>query len=97
MIEAIDGRKPLFECMEIRGQCALFGDGTPAWAEDGVCFIHAVIAEKRASEVMAGHTLASIDVRAAAKAPKEHAGDTKVWLAVRTPKRRRRDSVAEAG
>lgn len=97
VIEAIDGRKPLFECMEIRRQCALFGDPTSGWAKDDVCFIHAVMAEKRAREVMAGHTLASIAMRAAAKAPKEHAGDMQDWLAARTPQRRRRGSVAKAG
>ncbi len=99
VIEAIDGRKPLFECKEIRGQCALFGDRTPAWAEDGVCSIHAVMieAEKRAREVMAGHTLASIAGRAASKAPKEHAGNIKDWLAARTPQRRRRGAAAKAG
>lgn len=34
---------------------------------------------------------------AAAKAPREHAGNIKDFLAARTPQRRRRDSVAKAG
>lgn len=97
VIEAIDGRKPLFECKEIRGQCALFGDRTPAWAQDGVCSIHAVMieAEKRAREVMAGHTLADIAARAASKAPTEHPGHIQGWLAARTPQRRRRGAAAK--
>lgn len=92
VIEAVDGRKALFECKEIRAQCALFGDRTPVWAMDGVCSIHAVMieAEKRTREVLAGHTLASIAGRAAAKAPKDHADRVKEWLAARTPRRRRR-------
>src|SRR6187549_2434631 len=32
VVEAIDGRKPLFDCQEIRGKCAVFGDRPPAWA-----------------------------------------------------------------
>lgn len=98
VIEAVDGRKALFECKEIRGQCALFADSTPAWAKDGVCSIHAVMieAEKRAREVMASHTLAAIAGRAASKAPKEHAGQVKDWLAARTPQRRRRGASAGA-
>ncbi|NVD40012.1 Rrf2 family transcriptional regulator [Ensifer sp. HO-A22] len=97
VIEAVDGRKALFECKEIRGQCALFGDRTPAWAQDGVCSIHAVMieAEKRAREVMASYTLAAISERAAAKAPKEHAGEVRDWLAARTPQRRRRGDLAK--
>ncbi|OCP03042.1 MULTISPECIES: Rrf2 family transcriptional regulator [unclassified Ensifer] len=97
VIEAVDGRKALFECKEIRGQCALFGGHTPAWAVDGVCSIHAVMieAEKRAREVMAAHTLAGIAGRAAAKAPKEHADDVRDWLAARTPQRRRRGDSAK--
>ncbi|WP_246707996.1 RrF2 family transcriptional regulator [Ensifer oleiphilus] len=96
--EAIDGRKALFECKQIRGQCAVFGDQTPAWAEDGVCSIHAVMieAEKRAREVMSGHTLANLAARAAAKAPKEHAERVKDWLSGRTPQRRRRGLLANA-
>lgn len=92
VVEAVDGRKALFECKEIRAQCALFGDRTPVWAVDGVCAIHAVMieAEKRAREALAGHTLASIAGRAATKAPKEHAGDVREWLAARTPRRGRR-------
>ncbi|WP_144340232.1 Rrf2 family transcriptional regulator [Sinorhizobium sp. BJ1] len=97
VIEAVDGRKALFECREIRAQCALFGDRTPAWAMDGVCSIHVVMleAEKRTREVLAGHTLASIAGRAAAKAPKDHGGRVKAWLAARTPRRRRRGNSAK--
>ena len=97
VVEAVDGRKALFECKEIRAQCALFGDRTPAWAVDGVCAIHAVMieAEKRAREAMAGHTLASIAGRAATKAPKDHAGDVREWLAARTPRRGRRAQASQ--
>src|SRR5215212_258237 len=37
IVDAIEGRKPLFDCQDIRGRCALFGDRPPAWAMAGVC------------------------------------------------------------
>ncbi|WP_018236329.1 Rrf2 family transcriptional regulator [Ensifer sp. BR816] len=97
VVEAVDGRKALFECKEIRGQCALFDDRTPGWAVDGVCSIHAVMleAEKRTREVLAAHTLASIAKRAATKAPKDHAGRVTEWLAARTPRRGRRARASQ--
>ena len=45
IVEAIDGQKPLFECRNIRSQCALFEGDTPDWATRGVCSIHAVMLE----------------------------------------------------
>lgn len=92
VVEAVDGRKALFECKGIRAQCALFGDSTPAWAVDGVCSIHAVMieAEQRARDAMATHTLASIKGRVSTKTPKDQPGRVKDWLAARTPRRGRR-------
>ncbi|MDX0160024.1 Rrf2 family transcriptional regulator [Sinorhizobium meliloti] len=92
VVEAVDGRKALFQCKEIRAQCALFDGCAPHWAVDGVCSIHAVMieAEKRTRDVLAAHTLASIAGRAAMKAPKDHADRIRQWLAARTPKRHRR-------
>src|SRR5262245_20326943 len=42
VVIAIDGDKPLFDCLEIRERCAVFGETTPAWATRGVCAIHSV-------------------------------------------------------
>lgn len=97
VVEAVDGRKALFECKEVRAQCALFGDRTPAWAVDGVCSIHAVMleAERRTRDVLAAHTLASIARRAAKKAPEDHADHVREWLAARTPRRGRRASASK--
>lgn len=92
VVEAIDGRKALFECKGIRAQCALFGDTTPAWATEGVCSIHAVMleAERRTRDTLATHTLASVAQRVATKAPKDHSDRVREWLAARTPRRGRR-------
>lgn len=88
VVEAIDGRKQLFDCKGIRGQCALFEHGTPSWASDGVCSIHAVMleAEKRTRETLAAQTLGQVAARARSKAPPEHAKEVKDWLAARTPR-----------
>lgn len=43
VVDAIDGRKSLFDCKEIRGNCVLFGGHPPAWSTHGVCGIHAVM------------------------------------------------------
>ncbi len=32
IIDAIEGHKPLFDCQEVRGRCAVFDDSPPDWA-----------------------------------------------------------------
>jgi Rrf2 family protein len=90
VVEALDGGKPLFECKEIRRQCALFGDGPPAWAVKGPCSIHAVMleAELQMKKSLAGHTLADLAGRVARKAPKSFAIDVNTWLEDRKASRR---------
>lgn len=85
VIVAIDGKKPLFDCRDIRLGCAVFGSSAPQWARKGVCSIHAVMleAEARMRTVFATHTLASILSRVAAKAPATFAGDISSWFAER--------------
>src|SRR5262249_39920253 len=36
VVDAIEGKKPLFDCQQIRGGCVLFGDSPPGWATRGV-------------------------------------------------------------
>ncbi|GGN54077.1 transcriptional regulator [Novosphingobium indicum] len=82
LVDAIEGRKPLFDCQEIRSRCALFEEGAPTWATRGVCSIHAVMlkAEKAMREVLASETLADIGGRLDRKAPAEFGEDTKAWF-----------------
>ncbi|WP_037537616.1 RrF2 family transcriptional regulator [Sphingomonas sp. PR090111-T3T-6A] len=89
IVEAIDGQKPLFECRNIRSQCALFEGEAPGWATRGVCSIHAVMleAEARIRDVMASHTLASLATQVASKTPPEYLRKTLGWLADRAPAR----------
>lgn len=82
IVDAIEGRKPLFDCQEIRGRCALFGDRPPDWAMGGTCSIHAVMlqAEKAMRETLAGRSLADIGQAVARKAPREFGEQVRSWM-----------------
>jgi Rrf2 family protein len=90
LVDAIEGRKPLFDCQDIRGRCALFEEQPPAWATRGLCSIHAVMlkAEKAMREVLAGETLADIGGRLGRKAPPSFGADTRTWFDRRIAGRR---------
>jgi Rrf2 family protein len=82
VVEAIDGRKDLFECRDIRTRCALFDGAPPRWATQGVCSIHAVMleAEQGMRAVLARHTRADIGQRFGAKAPAGFTTSVVGWL-----------------
>lgn len=85
VVIAIDGKKPLFDCQNIRIGCAVFGSTAPRWASKGVCSIHAVMLEAEASTraVLASHSLADLTTRVSAKAPASYAIDISNWLGER--------------
>lgn len=85
MVDAIEGRKPLFDCQDIRGRCALFGEETPEWASHGVCSVHTVMlrAEKAMRDALASQTLADIGEALGRKAPPEFAGSLRDWIGTR--------------
>lgn len=89
VIVAIDGKKPLFDCRNIRIGCAVFGANAPGWATKGVCSIHAVMleAEARMRTVLAARSLADLMTRVAAKAPASYAIDISRWLGERSASR----------
>lgn len=91
VIVAIDGKKSLFDCRNVRLGCAVFGASAPRWASMGVCSIHAVMleAESRMHETLAHHTLADLAARLAAKAPSNFASDVGNWLEARSALRGR--------
>lgn len=43
VVDAVEGGRRLFDCKEVRRNCALFGDTPPTWSTAGVCGIHAVM------------------------------------------------------
>jgi Rrf2 family protein len=90
IVNAIDGEKALFDCREIRANCAVFDDKPPAWATRGVCSIHAVMldAEKRMNEALAAHSLADLAARTVEKAPAAYGHQVVKWLAHRSANRR---------
>ena len=98
VIDAIEGRKPLFDCQDIRGRCALFGDVPPVWATRGACSVHAVMlrAEKAMRESLASQSLADLGHAVARKAPADFGGEVQAWLGNRVRGRRRRRPGKEA-
>jgi len=88
---AVDGRKPLFDCREIRANCAVFAGSPPGWATQGVCAIHATMleAEKRMEQVLAGQTLAGLAERVAAKASRSYRTEVVHWINNRSTMNRR--------
>lgn len=82
VVDAVEGRKPLFECQEIRSRCALFDGRAPAWSTQGVCSIHAVMlrAEQRMRDELAATSLADLAGTVARKAPAGLNGEVRLWL-----------------
>jgi Rrf2 family protein len=89
VVDAIEGKKPLFDCLEIRGNCALFGSKPPAWATNGVCAIHAVMikAEKAMRQSLSEQTLADVGNAFARKAPADFSENLEQWVLQRKASR----------
>src|SRR6184192_2201984 len=84
IVDAAQGKDPLFECREIRARCALWpDDAPPRAARSGVCEIHAVmLAGERAMRAeLASYTLADIGARVSAKSPRYVATAVPDWFA----------------
>jgi len=85
IIDAIEGEKPLFDCQEVRGRCAVFGASPPGWATEGVCAVHAVMlkAERAMRDTLATQTLADVAARVGRKAPESFSSDVNAWVGER--------------
>lgn len=97
IVDAIEGRKPLFDCQEIRGRCAVFdGPSPPDWVTHSVCAVHVVMlrAEKSMRDTLASQSLADLGTTLARKAPPEFSAGVKSWLRDRTDRRVRPRSGA---
>lgn len=90
IVDAIEGNKPLFDCLQIRGRCAVFDGKPPAWSTSGVCAVHAVMlqAEQSMRETLASQTLASVQATFGRKAPPEFGAKVQQWMTDRLDARR---------
>lgn len=91
VVDAIEGKKPLFDCQEIRGRCAVFEGDAPPWATGGVCAVHAVIlqAEKAMRDALARQSLADIGARVSRNAPAAFGDAVSGWFDRRLERRGR--------
>lgn len=82
VVDAIEGKKPLFDCQEVRERCTLFAGRPPGWATSGVCAIHAVMlqAEKAMRESLAKQSLAQVYATFGRKAPNDFMAEVSGWL-----------------
>jgi Rrf2 family protein len=83
IVDAIEGDKPLFDCQEVRGRCALFQqDGPPGWATAGVCAVHGVMlqAEKAMRDALASQSLGDVANRFGRVAPASFFADVGAWM-----------------
>jgi len=101
VVDAIEERKPLFKCREVRRNCVLYRDRSPpAVLSRGVCGIHAVMleAEEEMRQALGRHSLADIAAGVAAKVPARHRQEARDWFAGRTAARARgRRARADGG
>nr|WP_298798870.1 Rrf2 family transcriptional regulator [uncultured Acetobacter sp.] len=90
VVDAVEGRKSLFNCQEIRGRCALFNEQPPQWATQGLCGIHAVMlrAEQTMRQELSQTSLADLAKSVRDKAPVPFLGDAQSWLDERAQTRR---------
>ena len=88
--DAVEGRKALFQCKEIRGTCALFDTEPPAWATTGVCAIHRTMleAEQAMRRSLASVTLQDIAARARQTIPEQFRAQGADWFRERRKRRR---------
>ncbi|GBR48038.1 RrF2 family transcriptional regulator [Gluconobacter roseus] len=90
VVDAVEGRKTLFNCQEIRGRCALFDEQPPKWATQGVCGINGVMlrAEQAMRQELAQISLADLARSVRDKAPSPFLGDAQAWFDERVQTRR---------
>lgn len=94
IVEAVDPRRSVFACAEIRRHCALFGAEPPNWAVSGPCRIHAFFqdAERALFEFMGSKTLADLVGEFQCKAPRSFANESEGWFQEQRRTRRTRST-----
>jgi Rrf2 family protein len=84
--DALEGRKPLFQCREVRDRCVLNDPAKVVPSKRGVCAIHAVMleGERRMREALAETSLADIADEVAGKQSERLVAARRQWFANRT-------------
>jgi DNA-binding IscR family transcriptional regulator len=82
IVDAIEREKPPFDCREVRGRCAAFGNRPPARATGSVCAILVAMlrAEKAARDTLAGQSLADVAQVLGRKAPADFSSNVQDWI-----------------
>jgi Rrf2 family protein len=82
VLEAVDPKRTLFECAEIRRHCALFGQAPPAWSVTGMCRIHLFMkeAEGALQAYLGSKTLADLGRELDRKAPRQFVREAEAWF-----------------
>jgi Rrf2 family protein len=82
ILEAIDPKRSLFECGEIRRHCALFGSEPPTWSIAGTCRIHLFMkeAESVLRNFLMSKSLADLGREFEHKAPNRFIRDAERWF-----------------
>lgn len=91
VLAAVDPKRSLFTCAEIRRNCELFGAAPPRWSVTGPCRIHLVMqeAERAVQSLLASKSLADLKSEFDRKAPSRFIHDSESWF-----KRRRSQRTA---
>ncbi len=91
ILAAVDPNRSLFECAEIRRNCALFGSVPPKWSVTGPCRIHRVMqeAERALQSFLTSKSLADLGNEFERKAPSQFIQDSESWF------KRRRSQPAD--
>jgi Rrf2 family protein len=89
VLEAVDPKRTLFECAEIRRHCALFGTEAPAWSVTGMCRIHLFMkeAEEALQGYLANKSLADLGHEFERKAPAPFLREAESWFRERRSER----------
>jgi len=85
VLKAVDPRRSLFSCGEIRKNCVLYPASPPRWAVAGPCRIHAFMeeAERKLHGFLASKNLSDLVSEYSCKAPKAFVVETETWFLTR--------------
>lgn len=82
VLDAVEPNRSLFECGEIRRNCALFDGAPPAWSVSGPCRIHRFMseAESMLRDFLRSKSLADLGREFEHKAPARFIRDAERWF-----------------